>query len=45
LRERFPIFFAYIENPKFADEHNEEYINNEKQLCSDYFKKLDEKGF
>jgi hypothetical protein len=45
LRENFPSFFAYVENPKFADEHNEEYINNEKQLYSDYFKKLDKNGF
>ena len=43
LREKFPVFFAYIENSKFAEKHNEEYINHEKELYSNYFKKLDEK--
>ena len=45
IKEKFSVFFACIENPKFADEHNEEYINNEKNLYADYFKKLDEKWF
>ena len=45
LRNQYHIFFSFCEDKKFSKNHNETFIEDEKELYRDYFIKLDKHWF
>ena len=45
LKEGYERFHSFLTKSKFIDEHNEDFIKNEKKKYEKYFKDLDEKHF
>ncbi|RAL56696.1 hypothetical protein BSK20_00260 [SR1 bacterium human oral taxon HOT-345] len=43
--QEYGLFFSFVEDVKFRDDHNDAFVNQEKKQYEGYFKQLDDKGF